>query len=175
MQPTPCMYSRNRRNEWGLILPNIRNSCAKWSVGDLQIPDQIQPSLQLFLPEPCNISRSRKFSWELEPFFLARAQELIFNFSISSRTTRLGENKFSTLSRKKKICIYISNCNLQIKIYISTGSNVSIIHARFAPIDQARDPLSLFASYYIICHLISNYFHFHTTSAEFCFEYESVG
>ena len=96
-------------------------------------------------------------------------------FSFSSRAMRLGENKFSTLSRKKKICIYISNCNLQIKIYISTGSNVSIIHARFAPIDQARDPLSLFASYYIVCHLISNYFHFHTTSAEFCFEYESVG
>ena len=88
---------------------------------------------------------------------------------------KIRREQILDLVSKNKICIYISNCNLQIKIYISTGSNVSIIHARFAPIDQARDPLSLFASYYIVCHLISNYFHFHTTSAEFCFEYESVG
>ena len=31
-----------------------------------------------------------------------------------------------------------------------------------------RDPLSLFASYNMVCHLISNYFHFHTPSVENC-------
>ena len=31
-----------------------------------------------------------------------------------------------------------------------------------------RDPLSLLASYNMVCHLISNYFHFHTPSVENC-------